>query len=972
MTKIKLAPTGILDPCGKYPNPFTKQPWSDYYYKYTDNCKKDPFWFSFPTWEDRAEIFHKIHQNQIILVTAGTGVGKTFIVPKLFSHYFNYEKPIIMTVPKKTLVEEGANQVSLFLGVPYKKKIWKIENGKGFVVDDPENIETGYKYIGIKHSGEKLFDETTKILFSTDGSLAATVCKTDPMLKEYYGLMIDEAHERNISIDILLSMCAKICRIRPEFKVMIMSATISREMVADYFTRQGLGKRYTLYNTESIQDYDKITVFKTKKKIKITDLTEDMMMKIDSFLKNENKMLDKVFSDDNYAIVKGEKREQYTKYGRDILGFVATESKINTIIKYLEKQRDLGLYPYRPAFLKLTSKSNQETKDMAYGEDGLNKYNKIYNENCKLKVMLATNVAESSVTFKDKLGFVFDTGTSWQVGFDPVKYGTYSREGFTAKANIAQRKGRTGRNCYGFYYPSYTEKQWNTEILDYESAPITKEDLTNTCLNISLMPDVKNMMGCVNFFNNMLEPIGRVRENLKVAFRNLHDYDMMYKGEITAIGKLCSKFGEFDYHIVRMVLCAYHLGGVLIPVLKLAAILQNVRSFDDLFNLPVGKSLKEMPKSIQDNIESLKSSYLHPSGEHLSMLLLFDNWLRLPEYQRIYLERYYKLNIKMFVNIEDNYKALAEIIFNNLEEIQRLKLFQEYNNGIKVPSNLKRGGGSIVETLSGNNGYDYSSSASPESMKQYLMDYKEGNYGFSFNAFNETSRTNVERWGFKPGCLGNHMSRILGLENIHYNRDGNSSSCGLMNGGGRPKMNKKLPIKKLNNLKEKNNKDKIIDKKTEKKLNNKTTDKLNNKTTEKLNMKRIEQMNKLLSSDEISLRGMFAQCPERVIDIGDISSLSIDEKVLICIYFGYCNQIGMKIDTPDSKKYVIKYSDEIANVKDTMMYKLLGILPRFSIYHTFTLSKDYDSSLAIASHLPEKIIELFMKPKIKLLDLGLI
>ena len=950
MTKLKLKPTGILDPCGKYKNPFTKKDWPKYYFKYTENCTKDPFWFDHPTWKDRAEIFRAIHNNQIILVTAGTGVGKTFIVPKLFSHYFNYEKAIIMTVPKKTLVDESAGQVSQFMGVPYE-----LENPETGIKE-----ETGFKYVGIKHSGEKRFDETTKILFSTDGSLAATICKTDPMLENYYGLMIDEAHERNLSIDILLAMCAKICRARPDFKVMIMSATISREMIKDYFVRQGLGKGYGLYNTEAIQIYDKETIFLSKKDVKIADLTKDMMMKIDAFLQNEDGMLDKVFSDDNYAIINGEKKTQYTKYGRDILGFVATESKINTIISYLEKQREAGKYPYRPAFLKLTSKSKQDTKNMAYGENGLELYNTTFNDNCRLKVMISTNVAESSVTFKDKVGFVFDTGTSWQVGYDPIKNGTYSKEAFTAKANISQRKGRTGRNCMGRYYPSYSEKQWNEDIQDYEDAPIVKSDLTDTCLNISLMPDVKNMLGCVDFFNNMLEPISRVKDNLHMAFRNLHDYDMMYKGEITALGRLCSKFGEYSFNIVRMILCGYHLGGILIPILKLAAILQNnVRGYDDFFNLPVGKSFRDMPSDVQKNIEALKSEFVYPGGDHLSMLFLYDNWLKLPEYRRVYLERYYKLNTKLLELIEKNYKELAEIVFNNLDEIKDIQLFVEYENGERVIPGIhnKKGGGSRAYR------YDENPLTNAQEMKEYLMNYKESDYGFTFQMFNEPVKTEVEKWGFKPGCLKGHLDRINTLNNIHHSKGGNSMFGGAIN-----KQQGK------NKQQQGKNKQQQGKKQYGKKQNKNIKRKLTPKDIEEREKryKLLDNMKDFLKSNEFSMRGMFAQCPERLIDIGDISSLTVDEKVQIALYFGYCNNVAMKIDIPSSKKYIVKYSTDTATLTDSMLNKVLGKMPMFVLYHTFMISEEYDNTLSIASHLTYPVIERFMKAKKRLLDMKLI
>ena len=257
---MKLRPDGILDPLGNYPNPFNGRPYTNFYLKQAfGGIEVDPHtgeqkikgWSGYKTYQDRFEIFKKIHQYQIILVVAGTGVGKTVIIPKLLAHYYGYKKPVIITTPKQTTTSEAAEWASITLDVPLY--YYQVKDGKAeFFKENGKNKATGMTYVGYRFGGmkEKLSSQDTKLLYATDGLIKQIIISSDPLLSEYGGIIIDEAHERSVSIDVLISLITDIARKRPDFKIIIMSATVNEKVFIDYFNNSGLGDYFTTYNVE--------------------------------------------------------------------------------------------------------------------------------------------------------------------------------------------------------------------------------------------------------------------------------------------------------------------------------------------------------------------------------------------------------------------------------------------------------------------------------------------------------------------------------------------------------------------------------------------------------------------------------------------------------------------------------------------------------------------------------------------------
>ena len=197
---------GILDPTGAHNNPLTGEPYSDQY------RELGRVWKEFPAYVEAKKIIDDIRNHQIVLLTSGTGSGKTVLLPKYVLHVLGYKGRVGITLPKQIIAESAATFAAKTLDVTLGK-------------------EVGYKFKG---SPKEYYNSKNKLVYATDGTIVAQLMK-DPLLIDYDAIVIDEAHERKIQIDFLLYLLKETCRKRTEFKLVIMSATVNEKVFGDYF-----------------------------------------------------------------------------------------------------------------------------------------------------------------------------------------------------------------------------------------------------------------------------------------------------------------------------------------------------------------------------------------------------------------------------------------------------------------------------------------------------------------------------------------------------------------------------------------------------------------------------------------------------------------------------------------------------------------------------------------------------------------
>lgn len=619
---------GIFDPEGKYPNPLNNQEYSPTY----KNLAK--FWSNLPSYQKAKIIIKSIRNNDVILIAASTGAGKSVIIPKIALASCNYVGLIVMTLPKKLITLKAAEFSAQTLDVNLGEQV-------------------GYQYRGTSVSSDK-----TVLLYSTDGSIVSMI-KSDPTLKKIDVLIIDEAHERKIQIDLLLYLVKNTIRIRKErnmspLKLIIMSATINETLFRTYYKDFSYDYLFLAgkpnFPIDSIYLEQELDI----KKKEYLLVGKNTIIKIISNINSENK-----------------------KYPNgDILFFVCTVSECETLTFELTKL-------LKDSFvMSIYSGFNQELEP--YVSDNL-KYKEL-NSNYKRRVFISTNVAESSLTI-DGIIYVIDSGLEMSVKYDPKKKVNIMEKNIITKAQITQRKGRAGRTKSGFCYHLYTPEQ-ESQALDYPEPEILTEDMKNVCL--SLMK-----LGCqmtksdftieqtIKLFTEFIEPPkdSYIKDGFDFAIKN----KLIENSLLTKLGRLiidtrldvCDGLAlEYAYSINEQIFDS---------VFKIICIQSFLKSgIDDFFYSDIDDKKKlSIIKKIAKKSEN---------SEHIAILNLYNMAI---DSELSYFNKKLILNIKNIYDIQykkikksySRFKVKLEPI--NVSEIENINIIRSFNFGLKNTRSYK-------------------------------------------------------------------------------------------------------------------------------------------------------------------------------------------------------------------------------------------------------------------------------------------
>ena len=439
--KDLMKPIGILDPEGNENNPFTGEPYQNLYYNPEINVNKDnptyqslgQFWSKLPMYEKREEAIKLLYENQVVLIVSGTGSGKTVLTPKFMLHALNYQGKIAITNPKRIPSKYNAE---------YAAKTLDVKLGK----------EVGVKYRG---SDDKLYSPSeTRLMYCTDGHILAKLL-SDPMLSDFDCVIIDEAHERGVQIDLLLLLLKDLVLRRPDFKLVIMSATINKKVFIDYFPKDQFKFGFLDAGEKS---YFPVEEFFLKNAINKFDNIDNLINSKD-FIEAAADRVIKILTE--------------TETG-DILVFFSGKGECNEGCTLLHQKlsqinanRDKKIY-CTFLFAGLTKEvENYATNNKKYKEHPQGPYER--------KVVFATEVAESSITIEG-IDFIIDSGLANQNIYYPDKNMTSLEKKYISKASHKQRLGRTGRIGPGKCYNLFTEKEFETKFLEFTIAPILLSD----------------------------------------------------------------------------------------------------------------------------------------------------------------------------------------------------------------------------------------------------------------------------------------------------------------------------------------------------------------------------------------------------------------------------------------------------------------------------------------------------------------
>lgn len=322
-------------------------------------------------------------------------------------------------------------------------------------VADEVGCEIG-KEVGYSIRFEDVTSSSTRIKFLTDGLLIREAL-VDPLLSRYSVIMVDEAHERSISTDVLLGLLKKIRRKRPELRIIISSATLQAEAFLNFFSQNGDDKPQNGAGKSS-GDIGKVISLEGR------TFPIDILYLETPAENYVEKALDTVF-------------DIHTQEGDgDILVFLTGREEIDHAIQAVSERaaRLKDKYgPLQPLPLYAGLSTEQQMYVFDKTPEGIR------------KVVFSTNIAEASVTI-DGIVHVVDSGFVKLRAYNPKTGIETLTATAISKASASQRAGRAGRTQPGKCFRLYTEQDYQS-LPDANPPELQRSNLAPTILQLKAL-----------------------------------------------------------------------------------------------------------------------------------------------------------------------------------------------------------------------------------------------------------------------------------------------------------------------------------------------------------------------------------------------------------------------------------------------------------------------------------------------------
>ena len=607
-----------------------------------------------PIYKNKEEILFLLNSPEIsvIIIMGETGCGKTTQVPKIIYENCSLDnKMICITQPRRI----AAISISERVAEELDSKIGDI--------------------VGYSVRFKEKMSKKTKIKFVTDGMLVRE-CILDKNLNKYKYIILDEIHERSIHTDILMMICQDLLinKKRPDLKLIIMSATLDPKKYMEYF------------NTNAL-----IKIHGRKFPIKVYNISEE---------KEENILLNKTIEKDYYDLISKcidrclncilqiilSKKEE-DKSG-DILVFLPGQEDIEDLQELLKAKKEeintelknYGNMEFKVLPLFGSLPSNQQLKIFRPLK---NKFGKSIR-----KIILATNIAETSLTIKN-IKYIIDSGFFKMRKYYPKLNIDTLKVTKISKNSALQRAGRAGRESPGICYRLYTQEEYKN-FLDQTEPEILRINLRNISLQLF-------SIGYSNFseLNFIDKP---PPENFTSALDDLISYGALDKEDkkITSLGKKMSTLPmDPIYSLILINALNEQYRDVFDDIVAIISVLQS----DNIYY---------NPNNLREKIEKIRERYLDPISDHLSLKNIFNEYKKANNKEKFCKENF--LNDKALAKSMEIYKQIKSYLekifleeFNqkeiNSQIEQKIEEIDKYLDKIKNKNNNENKDELIINCL---------------------------------------------------------------------------------------------------------------------------------------------------------------------------------------------------------------------------------------------------------------------------------
>lgn len=377
------------------------------------------------------EYFEMMQKHQVTVIVAPTGAGKSTFLP------FR-----LMSPPEPFPQDLWTRNGQIIITQP---RIQATRNIPAFVAQDLHGSTLGAGFdVGFRHSGSPATDWRNKMVYMTDGTLINMIVRNE--IGRLSVIMIDEAHERSLNIDLILGLLKCQLPRYPHLKLIIASATIDTDLFINYYggaDKVGFyefpGKRKHPVETR-FRDSDPVpeNQFSGRMPDEVAKKAVEILLAME---RNENPNLITMEVNGKQVIAKG-----------DILGFLQGEKPIDRAVSLIQEMvEDEPVLAGKVDILPLYTKLPQKQQDVAL---------KPKKDKNRWRVVISTNVAETSLTVEG-IVHVIETGLINESQWDPETQTSFITPKVHSQAGCKQRWGRAGRVQPGIAHCLYTEEQFN-------------------------------------------------------------------------------------------------------------------------------------------------------------------------------------------------------------------------------------------------------------------------------------------------------------------------------------------------------------------------------------------------------------------------------------------------------------------------------------------------------------------------------
>jgi ATP-dependent helicase HrpA len=514
------------------------------------------------------DIIELIRKHQVVVIAGETGSGKTTQLPKLCLAAGRGEAGMIgCTQPRRLAARSVARRVAEELGS-------QVGDVVGFQVRFNDQVS-----------------ERSLIKFMTDGILLAET-QGDPWLSSYDTIIIDEAHERSLNIDFLLGYLKRLAVKRPELKIIVTSATIDTARFAEHFDGAPVvaveGRAFPVEVRWRSLD----AVAPAGAKRGQSHFSGGAQTATSSRTKNDS---------DPFSLpprARDAFQQGSAEHIAAVLDEISHDDPRGDVLIFLPGEREI-----RDAHLLLSRRQYRETEIMPlYARLSAGDQDRVFKPGIKRRVVLATNVAETSLTVP-RIRYVIDTGTARVKRYSQRSQLERLHVEPISQAAADQRKGRCGRVAAGICYRLYDEADYTSRAA-YTDPELLRSSLANVILRMLAL-----QLGEVEDFPFLEAPDPRVVAD---GYRRLAEISAIDETrKLTAIGRLLARL-PIDVQLARMLVEGEKL--------------HSLRELLTIVSFLSVQDPRERPSDARQQADAAHAAFADPKSDFVGVLNLWRDY----------------------------------------------------------------------------------------------------------------------------------------------------------------------------------------------------------------------------------------------------------------------------------------------------------------------------------------------------------